>query len=172
MYIIYVCISICTFRYIFVLFFRRLFPYVVFVFPKEFKPPTCWLFHHFQLLCQLWSKQFPFPSFSRRWAAQAAVCYLPLWHTSEHVSAPRWLLVISVMWTSCSGCGFTKVLTFPWSHRCAADWLPTHEGTKKLFLTFLQPKSPLDSPNTFERIQTANLLLPSQLPVSISICRT
>lgn len=114
---------------------------------------------------------FAFSSFSHGWAAQAAAHYLLLWHTSRHRSALRWLPVISVMWISCFGRGFVKVFTFLWSFRCAADWLPTQKGTKNVFLTFLQPQLPLDSPNTLETMQTTNLL-PPQLPVSISICRT
>lgn len=130
------------------------------------KKPTCWLFYPFQLPCQLWSKQFPFPSFSRRWAAQAAVRYLLLWHTSEHVGDFQLL-------QSCEyhALAWLCKKSFLWSHRCAAGWLPTHKGTKNLFLTFLWPQLPLDSPNTLETMQTTNLLLPSQLPGSISICR-
>lgn len=45
------------------------------------------------------------------------------------------------------------------------------QRNKNLFLTLLQTQLPLDSPNTSETVQTTSLMLPAQLPISISIRR-
>lgn len=69
------------------------------------------------------------------------------------------------------GRGSVRVPMSPWSHRCAADRLPMHKGTKNLSLTLLQTQLPLDASNTLETMQTTSLLWPAQPPVSISIRR-